>query len=149
MSIEWHERDGARIVVRQRIPGSGPDAIWRLWTEPDELTRWWPDVADVSEPARSLHLSWPRMDWHLRGRILDWEPPRLLVFTWRWDHEPELPERTVSVELEALAGGEGTGLTLTQRRYGDTEIEAADRQSHIDGWDFFLPRLAEAAGTAS
>ncbi len=148
MTLEWLERDGGRIVVRLPIAGAEPGAVWRLWTEPSGLTSWWPDEADVDEGAGTLHLSWPRMDWHLRGRIRDWQPPHRLTFTWRWDHEPDLPERTVTVELEALADGVGTLLTLEHRTYGDTGVEAADRQSHIDGWDYFLPRL-EAAATAT
>src|SRR3954451_2210633 len=97
MSIEWIERDGARIVAVQRIGAARPDDIWRLWTEPGGLTRWWPDEAEVDPVARTLHLSWPPMEWHLRGRILEWDAPRRLAFTWRWDHEPGLPERTVTV----------------------------------------------------
>jgi uncharacterized protein YndB with AHSA1/START domain len=145
MTLEWLERDGARIVLRQRITGARPDAVWRLWTEPDALTSWWPDEAEVDVCARSLRLSWPRMKWHLRGRILEWQPPKRLVFTWEWDHEPTLPERTVAIELSALADDAVTELTLSHGDYGDGEVEAADRQSHLDGWDFFLPRLAAAA----
>jgi uncharacterized protein YndB with AHSA1/START domain len=145
MTLEWLERDGVRIVVRQQFDGPDPDAVWRLWTEPEALTRWWPDEAEVDARGRSLHLSWPRMDWHLRGRILEWQPPRRLVFTWHWDHEPTQPVRTVAIDLASLDDREGTELTLAHGDYGDGEAEAADRQSHLDGWDFFLPRLAAAA----
>jgi uncharacterized protein YndB with AHSA1/START domain len=145
MTVEWLERDGARIVVSQRIAGAEPAAVWRLWTDPAGLTGWWPDQAEVDVEGRTMHLSWPRMDWHLRGRIVELDAPRRLVYTWRWDHEAQLPERTVTVELVALPNGEGTLLTLQQGTYGDGEIEAADRQSHVDGWDYFLPRLEAAA----
>jgi uncharacterized protein YndB with AHSA1/START domain len=147
MTLEWTEREGPRIRVRQTISGAAPDTVWRLWTQPDELTRWWPDQAEVDMDARTLNLSWPRMDWHLRGRILEWQPPRRLTFTWKWDHEPDLPERTVTVDLSAVHGDRGTELRLTHGEYGHSEVEAADRQSHIDGWDFFLPRLEAAAAS--
>jgi uncharacterized protein YndB with AHSA1/START domain len=149
MTVEWLERDGARIAVRCQIAGIRPDGLWQLWTTPEGLTRWWPQKAEIDPAARSLHFSWPRMGWHLRGRVLAWEPSRRLVFTWRWDHEPELPERTVTVELMALAGGDGTVLTLEHGTYGDGAIEAADRQSHIEGWDHFLGRLESATRGAS
>jgi uncharacterized protein YndB with AHSA1/START domain len=145
MTVQWLERDGTRIVAELRIASADPEHVWRLWTEPDELSRWWPDEADVDLDVRTLHLAWPRMEWHLRGRILELEPPRRLSFTWNWDHEPGLPERTVTIDLARVAEAAGTELRLTHGDYGDGDVEAADRQSHIDGWDFFLPRLAAAA----
>ena len=146
MPLEWTEREGARIGVRQTIPGAEPDVVWRLWTEPAELARWWPDVAQVDGDARTLHLSWARREWPLRGRILEWEPPHRLAFTWKWDHEPDLPERTVTVDIATLPDGGGTELRLTHGDYGSGDAEAADRQSHVDGWDYFLGRLEGAAG---
>ena len=149
MTVEWLERDGWVIVAVHRIAGAAPDTVWRMWTEPDALTRWWPDQAEVDEVARTFHLSWPRMEWHLRGRILEWDAPERLAFTWRWDHEPELPERTVSIALQPTTDGDGTLLTLRHGTYGETEIEAADRQSHLDGWNHFLGRLEAAAQSGS
>lgn len=145
MALAWQETDGSLIVVRTTIDGASPGVLWRLWTEPDGLTSWWSDRADVDLAGRTLHFEWPGMDWHLRGRILEWLPERRLTFTWRWDHEPTLPERTVAVELEPIAEGAGTLLTLRHGTYGEGDLEAADRQSHIDGWNYFLPRLEAAA----
>src|SRR4051794_33535986 len=147
MTLEWLERDGTRIVAELRIPGADPDTVWRVGVEPDELGRWWPDEAQVDSDARTLHLSWPRMKWHLRGRILDWDPGRRLTFTWKWDHEPDLPERMVTVDLLPRPDIRGTELRLTHREYGEGEVEAGDRQSHLDGWDYFLPRLEAAASS--
>jgi uncharacterized protein YndB with AHSA1/START domain len=119
-----------------------------MWTEPDQLGRWWPEAAEMDAGTRTVHLSWARMDWHLRGRIVEWQPSRRLAFTWRWDHEPDLPERTVTVTLTPLVDESGTELRLTHGTYANGEAESADRQSHIDGWDFFLPRLEAAVSAA-
>ena len=81
------------------------------------------------------------MNWELSGKYLVYEPGAWLVFTWQWQHRPDLPQRTVAVTFETVDGG--TRLAIAHSAYGNTAIEQEDRQSHIDGWLHFLGRLQQ------
>lgn len=52
------------------------------------------------------------------GRYLTIEPPRLLVFTFRWE-EPDATETEMRINFEP--DGSGTKLTLTQAPFDDVE----------------------------
>jgi len=131
------------LVVMARMDGLPPDQAWRAWTDAEEMRRWWPQDAelDVVEGG-TYHLSWPAADLHLRGHYSMIEEGRTLVFSWAWDHEPDLAERRVTVEFLPLSDGAGTQVTITQGPYSDTEADRKDRQGHLDGWAQFLPKLA-------
>jgi uncharacterized protein YndB with AHSA1/START domain len=144
MTVEEIAADPGWLRMRADMVGMTPAQAWRAWTDAAQLTRWWPPDAELDvRVGGEYRLSWPRMNWHLRGRYTMVEPGRTLEFTWTWDHEPERPERLVTVDFEALAGGTGTRLTITHGPYGEGEAEAEDRQGHVDGWTQFLGRLAD------
>lgn len=139
-------------VVRARLAGLSVEQAFEAWTEPDQLVRWWPQQVTMlpraeSAPGAGYVLEWPGMSWRLRGVYLVWECPQLLVFSWQWDHEPNLPQRMVTARF--VPGPEhSTELLVTHGVYGESQREQEDRQSHIDGWLFFLDRLASLAGQA-
>jgi uncharacterized protein YndB with AHSA1/START domain len=112
--------------------------MFRAWTEPNMLRQWWPNEAEIDlQPGGAYHLSWPSMDWHLRGRYSAVELNEHLAFTWKWDHDDN-PERTVDVRFEPLPDG-GTRLTLVHGTYTSEDTE--EREGHISGWLHFLGRL--------
>ncbi len=138
------------VVFTALIDGMTPSRIFACWTQPDLITQWWPPVAIVqphiagiydSYIGGSYQFDWPGMGWTLRGTYLQWEPTKALVFTWAWDHQPAMPTRTVVLEV-APHFDLGTTLRLTQGPYSNSSEDQADRQSHIDGWSHFLPKLA-------
>jgi len=61
-------------------------------------------------------------------------PPERLVYTWRWESLESL-ETLVTVEFEDL--GQETGLLLRHERF----VDAAHRNSHLDGWNGCLQNL--------
>lgn len=130
------------LVMQAPLSGLAPADAFRALVEPALLARWWPPEAEVDAREGGTYcLRWPQQDWRLRGRFLVFAPPERLAFTWRWDHEPELPERTVRVTI--APHGPGCLLTLTHGPYDDSARDRADRQSHHDGWQYFLARLRE------
>ncbi len=139
-TIEVESTPLDRVVLRATFPDWTVASIHDHLTKPELLVRWWPQAAetDVREGG-AYHLSWPSMDWHLRGSYSALESGKRIAFTWRWDHEPDLPTRTVEIRLHELEGG--AELELTHGTYGDTPGEQEDRQSHIDGWTHFLGQL--------
>jgi len=137
------------LVLEADFPSTASDTLFRYWTEPVLLQQWWPQHAEL-EPREGgvYHVSWPSMDWHLRGRYTSFEPGRRLAFTWRWDHDAlELGERTVEAVFESLIIG-GTRLLLTHGRYLDTPADQEIRLAHhLAGWQYFLPRLQDVCET--
>ncbi len=130
-----------RVVITAHFPKHSPDQLFRYWIEPSLLTQWWPTEAELSPQLDGAYcLSWPQMNWHLRGIFTAFEPGKTLGFTWHWDHEPDRPERQVRLQFGTHPAG-GTSLTLTHGSYTDSQIDQEERQSHIDGWLHFLNQL--------
>ena len=132
--------DGVARLVGE-VPGP-PAAVFRWFTEPDLLTRWWSEGARTAvRTDGEYELSWPSQGTRLLGTYVVVEPGSRLVFTWAFAHEPH-PPRTVDIRLVATNGA--TELTI-DHTHGDDPDE---RQAYIDGWKFFIERLRSAlAGT--
>jgi uncharacterized protein YndB with AHSA1/START domain len=128
----------------------------------DRFSAWWPRESswsgDVLEsmtldprPGGLLSEHGPhgfRLDW---GRIIAWEPPHRLVFTWQLasDRTPEPnPARASEVEVRFVADGASrTRVELEHRafdRHGDGAEAYRDGMASADGW----PRILEAYAAA-
>jgi len=140
------ETDGSTVELlelRGVVTGASPSEVFDAFVDAGRITQWWPDEADVDPVVGGFYaLRWPAMEWTLRGTFTEVEPDRTLTFTWSWDHEPDTPERTVRITLSAAETG--TELTLAHGNY--TRDDTEERQSHLDGWQFFLGRLAVLFG---
>lgn len=131
-----------QVVLVGDFPHFSPARLFDYWTRPSLLTLWWPPEATVEpQVGGGYHLTWPRSDWHLRGHYTVFAPGRALAFTWHWDHEPETPERLVTLAFGPMLGGGGTRLMITHGPYTDSARDQTDRQSHIEGWQFFCAQL--------
>lgn len=129
------------VIIQAELPHMAPSLLFDYWTQAPLLAQWWPPEAELElRPGGSYHLAWPQQDWHLRGEYAVVEPGRKLAFTWAWDQAPHTPTRHVTVDFQPA--GDGTRLTVTQGDYGESAEDAEERQGHIDGWMFFLNRLA-------
>ncbi len=130
------------------FPAASPAQLFAYFTQPGRLIQWWPQTAEIEPRVGGRYrLAWPAMEWVLSGEFTDFAPARRLAFTWQWAHQPELPVRHVT--LKFVPAGAGTRLDLTHGVYGVSEVEAADRQSHIDGWMHFLPRLQQVTDSTN
>ena len=143
MAIEELDAGHEWLRVAADLPSVGTEGLWRAWTDPDELARWWSQEAELDlRVGGAYHLGWPAMGWHLRGEYTEVARPERLAFTWAWDHEPDAPVRTVAIDFQPFVDGSGTRMVITHGPYGPGREEAEDRQSHLDGWRHFLERLA-------
>ncbi|MEH0935731.1 SRPBCC family protein [Micromonospora psammae] len=109
---------------------SGPAALAELGIEP--------------RPGGMLYEIGPygfRSDW---GRVLTWDPPRRLVFTWQIGPDrvpvPD-PARASEVEVLFLPDGSQTRVEV-EHRYFDRHGEAAEgyRKALTAGWHELLSR---------
>jgi uncharacterized protein YndB with AHSA1/START domain len=133
------------LAVTTFYPGVTPQELFSYWVEPPLLKQWWPQQAEVdAAEGGEYHLSWPAMSWDLRGQYTAFRRGERLGFTWKWDHEPDLPTRQVDVAFEPV-GDLGTQLTVTHGTYDSSKRDQDDRDSHMEGWTYFLTRLHSAA----
>jgi uncharacterized protein YndB with AHSA1/START domain len=87
-------------------------------------------------------------DW---GRVLAWDPPRRLLFTWQIgpDRVPEPnPEKASEVEVRFVENGDAsTRVELEHRafaRHGDDGEGYRDALASPQGWPYILDRYAAA-----
>lgn len=134
------DSDSSQLVLCVCFPQFSPRALFDHFTVPELLTHWWPQKA-ATEPRAggSYRLSWPAMDWALYGEYTQFLPGERLSFTWRWEHEQDMPARLVEIVFEPE--GDGSRLRLTHGTYNKNERDQEERQSHLDGWMHFLGQL--------
>ena len=138
------------VVVKLLI-----QAAFRLFTE--EMHTWWPLVTHSvgGEQAEGCFLEgWvggrifeqdkdgSESEW---GRVLVWEPPHRLVFTF---YPGRTPDSSQEVEVAFLPEENGTRLTLTHRgweRLGD--LAAVRRLGYDRGWEIVLGEYIDRANS--
>jgi uncharacterized protein YndB with AHSA1/START domain len=127
--------------VTQSVDVDAPrERVWQLLTDPAELSRWWPDAAEL-EPGVGGRIVLDFGPGNVSGEITQWEPPAGLGFTWEASNMP-------GVQLHVAFSVDDLGDGRSRVRVVHSGFEAAPaeaREAVVDGWDRFLPQLAEAA----
>lgn len=134
-------------IILQRELNVTREAVYRAWTVPSELERWF--FTDCEADVRlqgTYRFHWrsrgnPEKD-HVRfGTYLEVEAPHLLGFEWDGFRLPfQAKPTTVHVVFEDTDDG-GTLLTLTHAGWGEEPEWQEERRSHIAGWSFYLDNL--------
>lgn len=132
-----------QLQVR-RVYAVSPEQLFKAWTTPDELKRWHaPDPMTVPlvevdlrvGGSYRIHMREPGGQEHrVTGTYRVVEPPRRLVYTWKWDHE----DTETQVTLEFKPQGNGTELVLTHEGFATED----SRARHEHGWTSIFERLA-------
>jgi uncharacterized protein YndB with AHSA1/START domain len=114
--------------------------VFRLWEERDHLIRWW-----GPEEFTAVEFDWaltPGRPWRgamvskqyglsrFGGVIREVERNRRIVFTFRWDDDPEKYPDTVATVAFAEQDGR-TVQTFHQTPFSTVAI----RDSHVGGWN--------------
>ena len=135
------------VVARHRYEAA-PDRVFRAFTDPALLTRWFSPAAEIAIEVL-VHELRPRGRYRFRytqpsgerdvvtGEFCEISPPIRLAFTWTWeppDHHAGI-ETLVTIELVADHGG--TLVTVTHERFPDEE----SRNRHDSGSTATLARL--------
>jgi uncharacterized protein YndB with AHSA1/START domain len=139
-----------RLVVRRTIAVPA-EVLFRAWTEPEQLVKWWgPPPAHRSHAEVDLRVggkyrianAFPDGTtlW-LAGEFERILPPHELVFTWRVEGAPGREER-VTVRFDGK--GSATEVVVTHERLSTTDA----RSRHEQGWNGCLDGLARYAPSA-
>jgi uncharacterized protein YndB with AHSA1/START domain len=139
---------GERVIVR-RVIAASRERVFRNWTEPEQLKRWW-GPAGFSCPAAEVDLrpggtyrlvmlapgGAPEMS--VTGTYRTVDPPALLVYTWRWDTGPAASndESLVTVEFNHL-DDQRTEVIVTHDRFPTGH----DASPYRSGWEEGLGKL--------
>lgn len=129
------------LIVTAAYPDVTPERVYSYWTTPALLCSWWPQQAELDVRVGGAYLlSWPKMNWRLRGRYTAVEPGARLAFTWVWEHEAT-DVRGAEVIFASWQGG--AKVTVRHGPYADTPADRETRNGHIEGWLHFLGQLGE------
>jgi uncharacterized protein YndB with AHSA1/START domain len=117
------------IKVSARFPVR-PERLYRAWLDSTEHGRFTGGGADIEPVVGGRFMSW---DDYMTGMLLQLDPGRRIVMTWR---TTEFPETAPDSRLEVLfeAEGDGTRLTLIH-----TDIPQGEGDKCEDGWiDYYF-----------
>ena len=132
----------------QRHYPVAPEKVWRAWTDPQALAKWW-------GPGPGEPVSLAELDVRVGGRFRivfggpdgklhecagtykEVVPNKKLVFTWSWPNST--PERISVVTIEFRQSGTGTDLIFRHEQLFDEKA----RDDHKRGWTATLDKLAE------
>jgi uncharacterized protein YndB with AHSA1/START domain len=122
---------------------AAPEKIWDAITKPEFTSLYfYGSVIDSTYEPGSRYIGWStdRSQQYVDGEVLEADPPKKLVTTWRALYDPETaaePYSRVTWEIEP-AGEHVTKLTVVH-----DELEAAPKTaaSVAGGWSFVLSGL--------
>lgn len=143
MSTELLGDDGVRV---RRVIQAPPEEVFEAWTAPERLRTWWgPPGFSVGDLDADLRVG-GRYRIVMEGpdgldRVLLWDfreidPPRRLVYSWRWERGDAGDEETVViVEFRDLGGR--TEIVLEHSGFTSDPV----REHHVAGWEACADRL--------
>jgi uncharacterized protein YndB with AHSA1/START domain len=118
-----------------------PEKLWQALLDPEFTRQWWCETHQESEwkPGATWRLMIPDGRVADTGQILEIEPHRRLVLTWRNEFKPELREEGYSrLTYELEQQGDSVKLTIIH------EIDKPDSkfiQAVSGGWPALLASL--------
>jgi len=131
------------LTLKRRL-AAPPEKVYAVWTEPEQLARWFgPADAQMLSAQTEVRVGGryrimfrgPDGEVHdVSGIYRDVVPNERLTFTWAWR---TMPERESLVTITLKPDGEGCILTLFHEQFFD---EAA-RERHAFGWNGALDKL--------
>jgi uncharacterized protein YndB with AHSA1/START domain len=132
-------------AIRKSVVVAAPvDVAWDLFTA--RMGEWWPldthsiggdEAETVMTTPERIFERWRDGTEKTWGRMLAWEPPHRLVFTW------DISERSGNeVEVRFAPEGNGTRVELEHRAWDSGDRDSW--RSYHTGWDGVLRRFEEA-----
>lgn len=136
--------DQDSIVCEIQI-AAPPERIFQALIDPKQVMQWWTggecQIESFSlDPRRGGRWAYDTKQtsivvndvskFHLDGEVLEFEPPRLLAYTWISNAHEDKTVRTV-VRWELTPEGKGTRLKVTHSGLSQLPVS---RKSYAGGW---------------
>lgn len=130
------------------------------------INSWWPHRFHIghSEVAEVVLESGVGGRWYERGvdgtecdwgRVVVWEPPQRLVFTWQingsWQFDPD-PDHASEIEARFTANGPDETTVDVEHRYFERLVDGRNINAAIQGgggWALLLDGFAEVAADSA
>ena len=138
------------LLISRTYPAS-VERVFKAWTDANQLGQWFAPTDDYTTKASvdlqvgheyRIAITHKGGNVHtILGTYRLIEPPRKLVYTWRWEGGPA-SDTLVTVDFHP--DGDATKVTITHEQFATTE----DRDKHNEGWNGCLNRLARTLTTA-
>ena len=133
------------LIITRRFDAA-PSRVFAALSEPEKIAAWMhPRNGSMTFDAHEFRVGGEfrftligQESTHvMRGRFLEIDPPQRLAYTMVWENGV-YAEIETTVEIDLQANGEGTDLTLTQRRFNTVGM----RDDHNGGWSDCFDHLA-------
>ena len=139
MSLGKVTFEGDRATLRfERILKHPPEVVWAAITDPEQLSEWYLTKARIDgRPGGSIDFVAGVSQFHVTGRILEWDPPRLFEHEWNVEPRPELPsgEKAI-ISWEVVPSGKDSLLIMTHKN-----LTRGTSQGFAPGSHAYLNRL--------
>jgi uncharacterized protein YndB with AHSA1/START domain len=147
----------ADSVEREILICASPEVVWGVITEPEQISRWFSDEAEVEARAGAEGaLTWTPggragsrdFDATVPIRVVEAEPFRR--FSFRWNHpqgaEPD-EKNSALVEFSLTEEADGTRLRVVESGIDavtlDEEAKARYVEDHEQGWERHMGELLD------
>jgi len=130
-------------IVREVWIAATPEDVFPYFTDAAKLSIWKAAWAEAdARPGGGFRADITGRGDIAYGAYLEIEPPRRVVFTWKWQND-DLADayRDSVVEVTLAPDGGGTLLRLVHRGVPDER-----RGGSAEGWTHYLSRLVVVAG---
>ncbi len=139
-------------IEREIHVDAPPEIVFDVVSRPEHIAQWWTDDAsfDTAPGAVGELVFGERVDV-IPMTVVDVDRPRLFSFRWAYaDGKVDDSAGSMLVTFELTPSGAGTTVRLVETGFREMGWEAAKLEAeynqHVEGWDIFVPRLADYIG---
>jgi len=110
-----------------------PETVFPYFTDPGRYVQWMGRDAMLQPVPGGSYRVFMQHGVEAAGEFLEIDPPRRVVFTWGWTHDPAVPPGTTRVVVTLHAEQDGTRVVLRHHDLPDD----GQRDHHHKGWELY------------
>jgi uncharacterized protein YndB with AHSA1/START domain len=129
-------------IVREIHIAASPDEVFPYFIDAEKMRAWKAVKVEIvgTRPGGTFRLDVTGRGDVATGSFVEVDPPRRVVFTWKWEAKDRAGNEPGVVEVTLTPDEGGTRLRLVHRG-----LAAEVRERSAAGWAHYLDRLAAVA----